>query len=326
MAGAGAGEGRLSAGAPKMERRVASFDWHRADGEILEPPTEVVDYLEAVKHGDAVMLRGAIDRGAHVDTRHRCGMTGLIIAADAGHSEVVECLLEHRADVNYLWSMQTALFYAERRKDGLEGEGLEIVRQRRRTHELLAAAAKASPPTPPSTPPPTPPLDDPPLPPKPPLKYKATATEDNIKELLEVIANAAMSDLNREDAAWALRAMTEPALAQRKRNTGLLINLGAVDPLVDMLVNGGTHGCKEQAIAVLRNVARETSQRKIGHKIRKVIRQEAAKWAGLGTPESDARIAEMERQIAERGGVCVVKSDEEIARLMAEREREEAVA
>jgi hypothetical protein len=71
VAGAGAGEGRLSAGAPKMERRVASFDWHRADGEILEPPTEVVDYLEAVKHGDAVMLRGAIDRGAHVDTRHR---------------------------------------------------------------------------------------------------------------------------------------------------------------------------------------------------------------------------------------------------------------
>jgi hypothetical protein len=33
----------------------------------------------------------------------QCGMTGLIIAADAGHSEVVECLLEHRADVNYLW-------------------------------------------------------------------------------------------------------------------------------------------------------------------------------------------------------------------------------
>jgi len=76
--------------------------------------------------------------------------------------------------------------------------------------------------------------------------YKATATEDNIKELLQVIANAAVSDLNREDAAWALRVMTEPALAQRKRNTGLLINLGAVDPLVDMLVNGATHGCKEQ--------------------------------------------------------------------------------
>jgi hypothetical protein len=207
--------------------------------------------------------------------------------------------------------------------------------------------------------------------------YKATATEDNIKELLQVIGNAAVSDLNREDATWALRVMTEPALAQRKRNTGLLINLGAVDPLVDMLVNGATHGCKEQvrvrhacacgcardrgrlphgfvlatadlpllsvsrdrqarktswwrsscggrafsqAIAVLRNIARETSQRKVGHKIRKVIRQEAAKWAGLGTPESDARIAEMERKIAERGGVCVVKSDEEIARLMAERE------
>lgn len=210
--------------------------------------------------------------------------------------------------------------------------------------------------------------------------YKAIATEDNIKELLQVIGNAAVSDLNREDAAWALRVMTEPALAQRKRNTGLLINLGAVDPLVDMLVNGATHGCKEQvcvphacacgcarvhgqllhrsvratadlprvsvpcdiqardtrddgaqpvgvagrdllqAIAVLRNIARETSQRKVGHKIRKVIRQEAAKWAGLGTPESDARIAEMERKIAERGGVCVVKNDEEIARLMAERE------
>jgi hypothetical protein len=96
----------------------------------------------------------------------------------------------------------------------------------------------------------------------------------------------------------------------------------------DFIVLCSPAGCvvAPQAIAVLRNVARETSQRKIGHKIRKVIRQEAAKWAGLGTPESDARIAEMERQIAERGGVCVVKSDEEIARLMAEREREEAVA
>lgn len=312
---------------PPPKTMAAPFDWHAhrtprtPDGEIQEPPAEVVDYLEAVKSGDVDMLRSAIARGAHVDTHHRCGMSGLIIAADAGHSGVVECLLEHRADVNFLWSMQTALFYAERRKDGLEGEGLEIVRRRRRTHELLAAASKANPaPTPPATPPPTPQLDDPPLPPKPPLLYKATATEDNIKELLQVIANAAVSDLNREDAAWALRVMTEPALAQRKRNTGLLINLGAVDPLVDMLVNGATHGCKEQAIAVLRNIARETSQRKVGHKIRKVIRQEAAKWAGLGTPESDARIAEMERTIAERGGVCVVKSDEEIARLMAERE------
>ena len=44
------------------------------------------------------------------------------------------------AGVGTTQSMQTALFYAERRKDGLEGEGLEIVRQRRRTHELLAGA------------------------------------------------------------------------------------------------------------------------------------------------------------------------------------------
>jgi hypothetical protein len=34
-------------------------------------------------------------------------MSGLIIAADAGHSGVVECLLEHRADVNFLWVRAT---------------------------------------------------------------------------------------------------------------------------------------------------------------------------------------------------------------------------
>lgn len=41
----------------------------------------------------------------------------------------------------------------------------------------------------------------------------------------------------------------------------------------------------------------------IAHQIRKVIRQEAAKWAGLGTPESDARIKAMEQKINAAGGV-----------------------
>lgn len=62
---------------PPPKTMAAPFDWHAhrtprtPDGEIQEPPAEVVDYLEAVKSGDVDMLRSAIARGAHVDTHHR---------------------------------------------------------------------------------------------------------------------------------------------------------------------------------------------------------------------------------------------------------------
>lgn len=39
------------------------------------------------------------------------------------------------------------------------------------------------------------------------------------------VGNREMSDFDREDAAWALRHMTEPALAQRKRNVVRLLFL-----------------------------------------------------------------------------------------------------
>jgi hypothetical protein len=57
---------------PPPKSMAAPFDWHaHPDGEIQEPPAEVVDYLEAVKSGDVDLLRSAIARGAHVDTHHR---------------------------------------------------------------------------------------------------------------------------------------------------------------------------------------------------------------------------------------------------------------
>ena len=81
----------------------------------------------------------------------------------------------------------------------------------------------------------------------------------------EQISNEEQSEWDREDATWALRAMTDPALEQRKRNVAILISTGAVEPLIDLLSHGPNPGCKEQAITVLRNICREASpsQRKV---------------------------------------------------------------
>jgi len=243
-------------------------------------------------------------------------MTGLIIAADAGNLPLVSCLLEAGADVHACWSMQPALYYAEKRLAEDEDVDEATKARRQQTYDLLKEWSDRTPLPAPTPVKPLEPIEDllGAVPPKPPLKYKPTATEDNVKELLSVVGNREMSDFDREDAAWALRHMTEPALAQRKRNVALLVSMGGVDILTDALCcKTSCHEIKEQSVAVLRNIARETASKKsIAHQIRKVIRQEAAKWAGLGTPESDARIKAMEQKINAAGGVCVVKSQEEI--------------
>jgi uncharacterized protein len=55
---------------------------------------------EAVRNGDVQCVREFLDRGADVDTRDRHGQTALMIAAQAGHREVVETLIAHQANLN----------------------------------------------------------------------------------------------------------------------------------------------------------------------------------------------------------------------------------
>lgn len=318
----GGGRGnREGKSAEPIPPTVDPFSWHGINDEICEPPQEVVDYLDAVHNGDLGKLKSAISSGAHVDTCHRCGMTGLIIAADIGDCDIVKCLLESGADVHALWSNQAALFYAQRNKDGdcdaLERESEAKLGRRRTTLGILQEWSAKTPIVEDHTTLTLPSLEDPEVPPSPPLKYKATAAAGNIKELIQVISNEEQTEWDREDATWALRAMTDPALEQRKRNVTLLISTGAVEPLIDLLSDGPNPRCKEQAITVLRNICREASpsQRKVTHKIRKAMREEVIRGAGLGTAESSARIEDTERRVSQRGGVCVVSDRRELARL-----------
>jgi len=296
---------------------VDKFHWHTAEGLIRIPPPEVVEYLEAVKNADVDRLRNSLNSGAHVDTPHRCGMTGLIMAADSGADEIVRLLLERGADPYFQWSTQNALFYAEKNKDGVDNESGESLLKRQRTYSLLLEK--------------TPPLSEsesraavkevpvslPQPPPQPPLHFSAAAEDENVARLVAAISDVAAEAALREDAAWALRAMTHPDLRECIHNTGMLVAAGAVEPLAEMLRLGPSHGCKEQAIAVLRNIARVTTDKTVGHHIRKVIRVEAGRWAGIGTPESKQRISEMEKKIRAIGGVCVVKNEAEIEKAMA---------
>jgi ankyrin repeat protein len=58
------------------------------------------DWEAAIKGGDVVAVRGFLDRGVNINGRDRYGQTGLMLAARAGHREVVEALVERRADLN----------------------------------------------------------------------------------------------------------------------------------------------------------------------------------------------------------------------------------
>jgi ankyrin repeat protein len=55
---------------------------------------------EAIRRGDIPIVLDLLGRGAEVDARDRHGQTALMLAAHAGHREVVEALVAHRANLN----------------------------------------------------------------------------------------------------------------------------------------------------------------------------------------------------------------------------------
>ena len=58
------------------------------------------DWQEAVKRGDLPFVLDLLQRGADVDARDRYGQTALMLAAHAGHREVVEALIGQQANLN----------------------------------------------------------------------------------------------------------------------------------------------------------------------------------------------------------------------------------
>jgi ankyrin repeat protein len=57
-------------------------------------------WKNAVKRGDIHAVRGLVGRGMDVNARNRYGQTALILAAHAGHYEIVEALTAQQADLN----------------------------------------------------------------------------------------------------------------------------------------------------------------------------------------------------------------------------------
>jgi ankyrin repeat protein len=55
---------------------------------------------DAILRGDVQDVCDLLERGADVDARDRHGQTALMLAAHAGHREVVEALLARRANLN----------------------------------------------------------------------------------------------------------------------------------------------------------------------------------------------------------------------------------
>jgi len=55
---------------------------------------------DAIKRGDVRIVRDLLERGVDVDARDRYGQTALMLAAHAGHREVIEALIAHRANLN----------------------------------------------------------------------------------------------------------------------------------------------------------------------------------------------------------------------------------
>lgn len=55
---------------------------------------------DAIKCGDIGAVHDLLGRGADVDRRDRHGQTALMLAAHAGHRELVETLIAHRANLN----------------------------------------------------------------------------------------------------------------------------------------------------------------------------------------------------------------------------------
>lgn len=55
---------------------------------------------DAIKRGDVQLVLDLLEQGTDVDARDRYGNTALMLAAHAGHHEVVETLIAHRANLN----------------------------------------------------------------------------------------------------------------------------------------------------------------------------------------------------------------------------------
>jgi ankyrin repeat protein len=54
----------------------------------------------AIRRGKVQHVHELLEQGFHVDSRNRHGQTTLMVAAHAGHREVVEALIAHRANLN----------------------------------------------------------------------------------------------------------------------------------------------------------------------------------------------------------------------------------
>lgn len=83
---------------------------------------------DAINRGDVPTVRELLDRGVDIDARDRYGQTALMLAAHAGHRQVVETLIAHRANLNI-----TAKF-------GLSAVMLAIVAGHTEVARLLANA------------------------------------------------------------------------------------------------------------------------------------------------------------------------------------------
>ncbi|OGS96397.1 MAG: hypothetical protein A3H31_02880 [Gallionellales bacterium RIFCSPLOWO2_02_FULL_57_47] len=55
---------------------------------------------EAIKHNDAQVVLGLLGKGADMNALDRYGQTAIMLAAHAGHRELVEILIAHRANLN----------------------------------------------------------------------------------------------------------------------------------------------------------------------------------------------------------------------------------
>lgn len=73
--------------------------------------------LLAIKHRRNEALKVLIDYGANVDGKNGWNITPLIEATIQGNKEIVEMLLEARADVNAMSNHGTALMFAKRLKE-----------------------------------------------------------------------------------------------------------------------------------------------------------------------------------------------------------------
>ena len=83
---------------------------------------------DAIKCGDVQIVLDLLGRGADVDARDRHGQTAIMLAAHAGHREVVEILIAHRANLSI-----TAKF-------GLNALMLAVIAGHTEVARLLASA------------------------------------------------------------------------------------------------------------------------------------------------------------------------------------------